>query len=130
MGWLRALFHQTRATGAAGEGLAEQWLKRKGFIIEGRNVRVGRDEIDLIATDPADNALVIAEVKSRSNFTVSAEAAVDRRKQHRMSRAAARLLQRKRYAGRRVRFDVVIVDLADADNPTVRHYTGAFDSTI
>lgn len=53
-------------TGEWGEKQAERMLKRKGYRILGRRVRVGtRDEIDLVARDGA--TLVFVEVKTRKS---------------------------------------------------------------
>jgi len=37
-----------------------------GYWLIARNVRVGRDEIDLLMHDPQDDVLVFVEVKARS----------------------------------------------------------------
>ena len=57
-------------TGTAGEHIATFYLKSIGYKIYDRNVRIGRDEIDIIAYDPTDNVLVFAEVKSRTKSHV------------------------------------------------------------
>lgn len=52
-----------RATvGSVGEKIAERFLERRGLTIVDRNVRVGRDEIDLLARD--GHALIAVEVKT------------------------------------------------------------------
>ncbi|MCJ7780611.1 MAG: YraN family protein, partial [Acidimicrobiia bacterium] len=54
----------TRRTsvGAAGEVVASRFIERRGAVILDRNVRVGRDEIDLIAR--IDGRVVAIEVKT------------------------------------------------------------------
>jgi putative endonuclease len=54
--------------GRFGELVAARFLRGIGYSILGRNVRLGRDEIDLIAYDPEDRVIVFAEVKSRSHW--------------------------------------------------------------
>ena len=49
--------------GAAGERLAEEHIKSIGWRIIGRNVRVGRGELDIVAVD--GDELVIVEVRTR-----------------------------------------------------------------
>ena len=78
--------------GRIGEGAAAVWLEEKGYALLGRNVRIGRDEIDLIAEDGAHICFV--EVKTRRQYPeyrarvgTPAEA-VDIRKQTAMVRAA------------------------------------------
>ena len=56
-------------TGLLGEDLAAAYLHSIGYEIRGRNVRVGRDELDIIAWDPEDQVLVFAEVKTRTEKT-------------------------------------------------------------
>ena len=55
--------------GAEGEELAADYLRSIGYAIWCRNVRQGRDEIDIIAWDPEDKVLVFAEVKTRTEKT-------------------------------------------------------------
>lgn len=52
-----------RALGALGERLAAEHLRRLGFVVVDRNVRMRHGEIDLIAFD--GGTLVFAEVKTR-----------------------------------------------------------------
>ncbi len=98
----------------------------RGFAIEGTNVRVGRLEIDLVATK--GDLVIVVEVRVRGAGSFqSALASVDRKKQERLVRAA-RTLYRDRYdaRGMRLRFDVVAID-EDADGAVViTHVEGAF----
>ena len=50
--------------GYFGEKAAAKYLKREGYKIVGKNVRVGKSEIDIIATK--DKTLVFVEVKTRT----------------------------------------------------------------
>jgi putative endonuclease len=52
--------------GKEGEQIADEYLRTLGYAIRAKNVRVGRDEIDILAFDPVDSVLVFAEVKTRS----------------------------------------------------------------
>ena len=81
------------ATGKWGEKVAERLLKKTGYRILGRRVRIGtRDELDLVARD--GQVLVFVEVKTRKAEDYGRPAAaVDRGKRHVMSRAATRYLQ-------------------------------------
>jgi putative endonuclease len=93
-------------------------LEALGWRILARRVRVGRAELDLVATDPGPPAaLVIVEVRwrSRRDFGLPEET-VDRRKRQRLHRAGLAL----RGIGRLpngaslpplpVRFDLVVVE--------------------
>ena len=50
------------SVGAAGEVVAARFLERRGVDVVDRNVRVGRDEIDLVVR--IDGQLVAIEVKT------------------------------------------------------------------
>lgn len=51
--------------GHHGEEIASKYLKSLGYAIRRRNLRLGRDEVDLLAWDPEDRVLVFVEVKTR-----------------------------------------------------------------
>ena len=69
-------------------------LTAAGWTILGRQVRVGRAELDLVALDPRGTWLVIVEVRWRSRRDYGlAEETVDRAKLARLRRAAFRLLE-------------------------------------
>jgi putative endonuclease len=65
-----------------------RYLLTSGYGLLGRNVRIARDEIDLIVYDPVDGVIVFVEVKSRTidhpdfspllNFTDDKKACVRR----------------------------------------------------
>ncbi len=114
--------------GRWGESLAETYLRKQGFRIRGRRVRVGRrDEIDLIAQE--GEQLVFVEVKTRRNEAFGRPAsAVNRAKRRHASRAAVRYLQKMRNPRVRFRFDIVEV-VGSPENPnavTLRHIRNAF----
>ena len=96
-------------TGLWGEALAARHLRRKGYKILGRRVRVGaKDEIDLIVRQ--GETLVFVEVKTRADeLRGRPVAAVDRNKRDRLGRAAMRYMQRLRRKPPTFRFDVVEV---------------------
>lgn len=52
--------------GRSGEHIAALYLRARGYRILGCNVRIGHDEIDIIAHDPGDDVIVFVEVKARS----------------------------------------------------------------
>ena len=80
-------------TGAAAEEAAAGHLAALGWIIIARNLRLGRDELDLVARSPRpEAALVVVEVRARSGpgFGAAVES-VDGRKVARLYRAVAAL---------------------------------------
>lgn len=78
------------AVGAAAEAAAVAHLRRAGWLVLARNLRVGRDEIDILAREPGEVAVtVVLEVRARSGpgFGAAVES-VDKRKVARLYRAA------------------------------------------
>ena len=57
--------NHNQTIGQLGEDIAAAYLQSIGYKIHTRNVQVGRSEIDIIAYDPSDKAIVFAEVKAR-----------------------------------------------------------------
>jgi Holliday junction resolvase-like predicted endonuclease len=77
--------------GRRGEDIAARFLTDRGARIVGRNVRVGRDEIDLLVS--IDGERVVVEVKAAIDADTSSrpEENFDDAKAGRIRRAAARL---------------------------------------
>lgn len=113
-------------TGRWGEKLAERMLKKKGYRICGRRIRVGpHDELDLIAQ--ASNTLIFVEVKTRKDEAFGRPLdAVNRAKRHKLSRAALGYLRKKRVNSGYIRFDVVEVVGTPGCSVEVRHIENAF----
>lgn len=112
---------------------AEAWvaarLADEGWTILGRNVHVGRLELDLVAVDPGPPAaLVVVEVRWRRHRDFGlAEETVDHRKRIRVRQAAYGLLERADLPHLPLRFDLVVVEPGVAgEGPRVRHHRAAF----
>jgi Holliday junction resolvase-like predicted endonuclease len=90
--------HRTsrRRAGDAAEGRVAVELRRRGWSIIARQVRVGRDELDLVALDPGPPAfMVVVEVRSRRSPRFGTqEERLDEAKVHRLYRAMATLRAR------------------------------------
>ena len=123
--------------GDRAESIVIERLRAAGWIALARNVRVGRDEIDLVAMDPGpQRCLVIVEVRWRTSRAYGLpEETIDRRKRERLRRAALRLIGEGRLpSGIRlpaapVRLDLIAVEPAgpgSAGTVVLRHYRGAF----
>lgn len=113
-------------TGHWGEEVAARCLERKKYKLLGRRVRIGRrDEIDIVAR--WGEVLVFVEVKTRrgEEFGRPSEA-VDRKKQHALSRAAVRYLERLPNPRVNFRFDVIEVVGKPGGEPEIRHIENAF----
>jgi putative endonuclease len=113
--------------GRAAEEAAAHHLTSSGWRLLGRNVRVGRGELDIVAR--RGPVLAFVEVKGRRTGTFGApEDAVGPRKRHQVTRLAELWLAARPWALRGVtdvRFDVIAVD-ARTDPARVRHLPAAF----
>jgi putative endonuclease len=112
--------------GALGEKLACRFLRRKGYKILYRNFRGRRGgEIDIVCRD--HDTLVFVEVKTRAREDFGRPiAAVDRRKQQRVSRGGLSWLRLLDNPDILFRFDVVEVLLADERKPRLELIQNAF----
>ncbi|MCM1110450.1 MAG: YraN family protein [Clostridium sp.] len=72
--------------GAWGEQLAAEHMIKLGWAIAERNIRVGKYEIDIVATRGSDIAFV--EVKTRSDDFIDPVDVIDDKKIRHMARAA------------------------------------------
>ncbi|MBR3998180.1 MAG: YraN family protein [Clostridia bacterium] len=123
------------ALGRTGEEAAVLYLKKKGYRIVGRNVRIGRSEIDIICEN--DLAIVFAEVKTRrqtpdtkSPFG-SPASAVDEKKQNALIRGADGYIKTNP-TEKFPRIDVIEVYVSDDDVFSVteiRHLENAVRKT-
>ncbi|MBI4559200.1 MAG: YraN family protein [Candidatus Hydrogenedentes bacterium] len=111
--------------GRRGEDLAAAYLRRAGYRILKRNVRLGRYEVDIIAQEKDTVAFV--EVKTRRSDSIAApEENVSATKKLHLRKAAHHYLTRNNDGRLYYRFDVVAVLLPDGGKPTVTLYRDAF----
>lgn len=116
-------------SGDAAEDLVADRLTAAGWTILGRNLRVGRYELDLIAVDPGPPGMLVAiEVRWRAGREFGLpEETVDHRKRTRVRAAAYGLLERGALPDGSalphlpLRFDLVVVEPGDR----VRHHRHA-----
>ncbi len=121
--------------GDAAEATVLGHLQTVGWAVLAANVRVGRDELDLIAVDPGPpSALVVVEVRWRGSRDFGLpEETFDHAKRRRIRRALATLLDRGRLPDGRplpalpVRIDLVAVEPPPAAGapPRIRHHRAA-----
>jgi len=114
--------------GRWGEKQAEAFLKKSGYRIVGRRVRVGRhDEMDLIARI-GDDTMVFVEVKTRKTEKYGRPAAaVNREKRRKLSRAAVGFLKKRKLRPPYIRFDIVeVVGEPGGGAPEIFHIENAF----
>jgi len=107
--------------GKAGENIAVNYLKKNGYSIYKQNVRLGHDEIDIIAYDNMEKLLVFVEVKTRKKNWggYSPLMNLTRGKKKKMIRAKNKWISENEYdEGSRV--DVICV----AGESVINHYKG------
>jgi putative endonuclease len=120
--------------GDAAEGFVEQRLIEMGWTVLGRNVHVGRQELDIVAVDPGPPAaLVVVEVRwrSRRDFGLPEETFDYRKRQH-LRAAVGRLLEDGLPGGILVpalplRIDLFVVEpgLTSGADSRIRHHRDA-----
>lgn len=112
--------------GDAAEASVAEHLESLGWRVLGRHVRVGRDELDLVAVDPGPpRALVVVEVRwrARRDFGLPEET-VDGRKRAKIHRAGFALRESGRLPDGGelpqlpMRFDLIVVE----PGGRLRHY--------
>lgn len=97
-------------TGRRGEALAYWYLRRMGYLIVARNLRMRPDagELDLVGWD--GKILAFVEVKTRTSDAAGPpETAVSLRQQQRITQAARFYLERLKQKEVNYRFDIVSV---------------------
>ena len=113
--------------GKSAEDLAADFLKRQGYRIVERNVRLGFGEIDLVAWDA--DTLCFVEVRARTTIELGHPLeSVTYRKQRKLSKLALAYLK-KRYQDidRKARFDVVGIVPNEQGGTSVEVVKNAFD---
>jgi putative endonuclease len=114
-----------RALGRHGEDLAAEHLVGRGWRILDRNWFGRGGELDLVALDVADDAVVGVEVKTRrSNRFGTAAEAVTPAKVRRLRALTAQWLAAHDVHADGARVDVVTVDLRRVGGPVLEHLVG------
>jgi len=90
-----------QVAGDAAEALVAERLTARGWRVLGRNVHVGRSELDIVAVDPGPPArLVIVEVRWRRSRSFGLpEETLDYRKRAHLRAGVGRLLEAGRLPG-------------------------------
>jgi len=126
---------RSQRTGDAAERLVADRLEGAGWTILGRNLRLSREELDLVAVDPGPpSALVLIEVRSRGTREFGLpEETFDHRKRRHLWTAAMRLLEVGQLPGGMavprlpIRVDLVVVEppARPGSQPRIRHHRDA-----
>lgn len=100
--------------GALAEQIAATFLQHQGLILIEKNFRSKYGEIDLIMRD--GNALVFVEVRLRASQKFGgAAASISKSKQQKLSNTAEFYLQQHNQPDFSCRFDVILMQAADAN---------------
>lgn len=129
-GMERARTTPAQRVGDAGEDLTAARLTGAGWTILARNVRLGRDELDLVAIDPGPPAaLVVVEVRRRGRRDFGlAEESLGHRKRAALRRAVGNLRGTRTLPDGRplpslpIRIDLVAIDPGPDGALSVRHH--------
>jgi len=107
--------------GQEGEGIAKKYVQLLGYRFYAKNVRIGRDEIDLIAFDPSDKVLVFIEVKTRKRLSIDypPELGLTDAKREKMERSAHAWVAAHEYEGS-FRLDLICI----AGGKMTNHFEG------
>ena len=111
--------------GRRAERAAERELRRRGYAIVARNVRIAGGEIDLVALD--GDTVCFVEVRARSSENVGSPLeSVGSTKQRQLTKLARSFLRRRGLANTPARFDVVAVETDDRGELQVTVLADAF----
>ncbi len=112
--------------GKAAELAAEQYFRRQGYAILGRNIRYANGELDLVVG--LGEAIIFVEVKARRTLQFGGAAyAISRHKQLRLVQLAAQYLAHHGFSHRPCRFDVILFQAETPSHDHVHHIEHAFE---
>lgn len=109
-------------TGNWGENVAREYLVGKGYAIVDTNVRMGHNELDIVAM--YRDRIVFVEVKTRTGRDFDPIDSIDRKKIMHLSRAADAYV-RAYDIPHEVQFDVILVTGTPGSEPEITHYPDA-----
>lgn len=117
-------------TGKWGERVAARYMEKQGYVIRDTDWHYGKRDLDIVAITPAQDVLVIVEVKTRSDDGVmDPMLAVNEAKIRNLAIAANAYV--KQYAVESdIRFDIITVVGIDEAHCKVRHVEEAFNPLL
>lgn len=115
---------EAKELGETGEQMAARYLEEQGCVILERHYRKEHKEVDIIALDHGE--LAVVEVKTRtSEDYLTAEQAVDHRKRQNIIRVANNYVSRHRRT-EPLRFDIIAI-VGSGATAEIRHTKDAFN---
>ena len=123
-----SVFKQKNELGQKGENQAEQFLRRQGYKIVGRNItnpsgrRLG--EIDIVALDGEN--VVFVEVKTRKSADMPLGLSIRPEKLRRLARIGEWYMKRAGWLSRKYRFDMVGIVEYPGKEAEIQHIKDIF----
>ena len=115
---------EAKELGETGEQMAARYLEEQGCVILERHYRKDHKEVDIIALDHGE--LAVVEVKTRTSEGVfAAEQAVDHRKRQNIIRVANNYVRRY-HRTEPLRFDIIAI-VGSGATAEIRHTKNAFN---
>ena len=115
---------EAKELGETGEQMAARYLEEQGCVILERHYRKEHKEVDIIALDHGE--LAVIEVKTRtSEERFAAEQAVDHHKRQNIIRVANNYVRRTRRT-EPLRFDIIAI-VGSGATAEIRHTKDAFN---
>ncbi len=108
-----------------GERLAARFLRLRGYRLLARNLKLGKNEIDLVMRKGDTLAFIEVKTRLRADCTDPHDS-VGPEKQRHIKAAAQRYLSEARQPDTYYRFDVVSVVMPERGKAAITHYPDAF----
>ena len=111
-----------KKVGNFGEKIAISYLKRKGYKIIDRNVKISYKEIDIIAS--IKEKIVFFEVKTRASRSLgSAEEAINTKKMKFLKKAVSYYIKENKIDANKTRLDFIAIDIFKSKKiANIKHY--------
>lgn len=111
-----------KTIGRFGENLAKNFLAKRGYKIIAGNIRIGRCELDIVASYKKE--LVFVEVKTLSSEKIGpADEALKSRQIKNLKKAMSIYCWRRRHDPEKARLDFISIDLnRPAKTAKLKHY--------
>lgn len=108
-----------KEVGDLGEGIAVEYIKKKGYILIQRNFRCKQGEVDIIAKDKDEYVFIEVKTRNSKRFGQPAEAVNCLKKKH-IYNVTRYFLYKYKIENSSIRFDVVEI-LLNKDGYKLNH---------
>lgn len=121
---------QHNELGKWGEEMAIRYLQNKGYIVIERDYKVGRMDLDIIATDEDGTETIFVEVKTRTwDDVMDPVYAVDRKKIRNIGKCANAYIKSLNL-NTEIRFDIITIVGDNETNMNIEHIEDAFNPCL